>query len=86
MSAKKLRKSNCQTTEALGIIFPGPTFEYTYSELVKAAKEAYSKVMGITIGNNAISALIPFLKDRHLIIQDMGKQGKPYRYDSTSKW
>lgn len=72
--------------EALGIIFPEPTFEYTYSELVKAAKEAYSKVMGITIGNNAISALIPFLKDRHLIIQNMGKQGKPYRYDSTSKW
>lgn len=75
-----------QHRKALAIIYPKPGMEYFYKDLSEAVKFAYSQVLGRNVGNNHVTAIIAFLKNKRALVQAGDKKGQPYRYDPNFRW
>lgn len=71
---------------ALSKIFPDQTVTYTYSDLSKAIKSAYGEVLGHTVGDNAVSKIIQFLRNKRMIVQEDNRKGAPYRFNPDFVW
>lgn len=71
---------------ALSKIFPDPTVTFTYSELSKEIKSAYGEVLGHSVGDNAVSKIIQFLRNKRMIVQDDDRKGAPYRFNPDFVW
>lgn len=71
---------------ALSKIFPDQTVTYSYSELTKEIKSAYGDVLGHTVGDNAVSKIIQFLRNKRMVVQDDNRKGAPYRFNPDFVW
>lgn len=78
--------TEAQHREALSFIYPRSGMEYFYKDLSEAVKSAYSQVLGRNVGNNHVTAIIAFLKNKRALVQAGDKKGRPYRYDPNFRW
>lgn len=58
----------------------------TSSELSKVIKSAYGEVLGHTVGDNAVSKIIQFLRNKRMIVQGDNRKGAPYRFNPDFVW